>query len=293
MLLYNKALTGSPTSFPLTDYVARGHSPTANALGFGADRGFGWTGLDPFPGHGIRDVFINDALNTALVNVELFGWATGSLFFILVFLAAGRPTRSDWAMLGVIAAIVFAYSFYWFSGGPDFGARYWFLIVVPCAVLTVRGIQTIEAKLQPEPLEQRAVATVGTAGAAVRGTVAAAIVLSVVALATFVPWRAVDKYRHYRGMRPDLGELAEIYEFGRSLVLINGYRHPDYASAVHYNPLDLQADAPVYVWDRDPDVRRRALAAFPERPVWMVDGPSITGLNYSVTAGPLPPGSLE
>lgn len=292
MLLYNKALTGSPTSFPLTNYVPRGHSPTANALGFGADRGFGWTGLDPFPGHGVRDVIINDALNTALVNVELFGWGTGSLLFILVFLAAGRPMRNDWGMLGVIASVVFVHSFYWFSGGPDFGARYWFLIVVPCVVLTVRGIQTIEEMLQREPVEYRG-AGARSAGTPAGGATGVAIVLSVAALATFVPWRAVDKYHHYRGMRPDLRELAETHEFGRSLVLINGDRHPDYASAVHYNPLDLRADAPVYAWDRDAEVRRRVLAAFPDRPVWKVDGPCITGRSYSIAAGPLPPGRLE
>jgi len=286
MLLYNKALTGSMTKFPLTNYVPEGQSATANALGFGPDRGFGWTGLDPLPGHGAVDVLINDVLNTALVNVELFGWATGSLFFLLVFVFAGRITRTDWAMLGVVAAVILVHSFYWFSGGPDFGARYWYLIVVPSVVLTVRGIQTLEEKLAADraaPQRPRADA----------GVALLAGILAVGSLVTFVPWRAMDKYHDYRGMRPGIVSLAEQNGFGRSLVLIRGDRHPDYASAATYNPLDLQADEPIYAWDRDAVVRARVLAAYPDRPVWTVDGPCVTGRGYEVTGGPWPPGSLE
>ena len=36
-----------------------------NDLGFGANRGLGWSGLDPFPGHGVLDVIVNAALNAA------------------------------------------------------------------------------------------------------------------------------------------------------------------------------------------------------------------------------------
>jgi len=281
MLLYNKALMGSALSFPLTNYVPRGYSPTANALGFGADRGFGWTGLDPFPGHGILDVFINDALNTALVNVELFGWGAGSLLFILVFLVGGKPRRADWAMVGVIGAVVFVHSFYWFSGGPDFGARYWYLIIVPCVLLTARGIQMLDERLEVGRPERAYAATL-LAG-----------VLCLVSVGTFIPWRAVDKYPHYRGMRPDIRVLAERHDFGRSLVLVRGDRHPDYASAAVFNPLDLRADVPIYAWDRDPDVRARVIDAYSDRPVWIVDGPCITGRGYEVASGPSPAGSLE
>jgi len=281
MLLYNKALTGAPLDFPLTNYVPSGHSPSANALGFGADRGFDWTGLDPLPGHGILDILINDALNTALVNVELFGWGTGSLLFILAFLVGGKLRRADWTMLGVIAAVVFVHSFYWFSGGPDFGARYWYLIIVPCVVLTARGIQMLDERLEGGRPERAYAATL-LAG-----------VLCLVSVATFIPWRAIDKYRHYRGMRPDILRLAESHEFGRSLVLVRGDRHPDYASVFTYNPLDLRADGPIYAWDKDSVVRQQVVAAYPDRPVWLVDGPCITLRSYEVTAGPLPPGSWE
>jgi hypothetical protein len=110
--------------------------------------------------------------------------------------------------------------------------------------------------------------------------------LCLASLTTFVPWRAIDKYHHYRGMRPDVRRLAATYDFGRSLVLIGGERHPDYASAAPYNPLDLRADVPIYAWDRDSVVQEKLLRAYPDRPVWTIDGPSITGRGFSVKSRP-------
>jgi hypothetical protein len=112
------------------------------------------------------------------------------------------------------------------------------------------------------------------------------------AVVTFMPWRAIDKYYHYRNMRPDVRHLAEENAFGRSLVLVRGNRHPDYASAAIYNPIDLRADVPVYIWDRDPDITRRALEAYADRAVWILDGPTRTGGGFEVVAGPMPAARL-
>ena len=59
-LPYNRALTGNPRTFPVMAYFDRIFGPGSNALGFGANRGFNWSsGLDPYPGHGVRDVLVN------------------------------------------------------------------------------------------------------------------------------------------------------------------------------------------------------------------------------------------
>ncbi|HEX6064170.1 MAG TPA: hypothetical protein VFZ04_08110, partial [Longimicrobiales bacterium] len=102
-----------------------------------------------------------------------------------------------------------------------------------------------------------------------------------------LPWRAMDKYYHYRNMRPDVRELAAERDFGNSIVLVRGKRHPDYASAGIYNPLDMRSGAPVYVWDRDPAITRRALEAYRDRGVWILDGPTRTGRGFRVVAGPI------
>ncbi len=268
---YNRTLTGSVFDSPLGRYFDR-LLPGANALGFGPDRGLGWVGLDPYPGHTPLDALRNAQFSGFLVDVDLFGWASGSVVFIAVFLARRRFRRGDRAMLTAIAVVASLYALYWFNGGPDFGARYWFLMVVPLAALTARGIVVSDARVRSR---------VGSPA------LIAAAVLSLGAMLTFMPWRATDRYYHYRSMRPDLRELARQHDFGASLVLVRGSRQPDYHSAVVFNPLDLSAPVPIYVWDRSAEVQAWALRAYRERPVWIVDGPSVTGDAYRIAAGPL------
>ncbi|MEO6444513.1 MAG: glycosyltransferase family 39 protein, partial [Gemmatimonadaceae bacterium] len=83
---YNAALTGSAQQFPIMMYVNKYYAPGANDLGFGPDRGMGWGGLDPWPGHGLRDVVLNSMLNGAALNMELFAWACGSLVFVVALI---------------------------------------------------------------------------------------------------------------------------------------------------------------------------------------------------------------
>jgi 4-amino-4-deoxy-L-arabinose transferase-like glycosyltransferase len=273
-LPYNAHLTGDPTVFPIMAYFDKYHGRNSNAFGFGSDRGMGWP-IDPLPGHGPIDAVINANLNAFSLNVELFGWSTGSLLLIAIVAFSAALRRADYLMLAVIAAVIGIHTFYYFSGGPDFGARYWYLIIVPCAVLTARGVEWLAR------LESGATAD-ECAGARLSVGV---LSLCLLALINYFSWRAIDKYHHYLGMRPDIHQLAEDYSFGRSLVLVRGNRHPDYASAAIYNPLDLQADAPIYAWDRTADVRAQALLAYPDRPVWTIEGPSLAG-NFRLVDGP-------
>jgi hypothetical protein len=219
-----------------------------------------------------------------LINIELFGWSTGSLLFIALILLSGKLRRSDYLMLTLAAAVVGVYSYYWFSGGPDFGARYWYLLLIPLVAMTVRGIELLESMLQPAPY-----------GAAHTGVYAIITVISLCAfsLMNYFPWRALDKYHQYLGMRPDILHLAKQHSFGKSLVLIHGDEHPDYASAWTYNPLDPYAQVPVYAWDRNPEVRARLLKAYSDRPAWLVNGPTVTRGGFKVVAGPLAPAQLS
>lgn len=280
-LPYNKMLTGNPMVFPINAYNDKYHGHNSNAYGFGPDRGMGWP-LDPNPGHGPIDALINANLNTFSINIELFGWSIGSLLLIALLLFSGTMKKSDYLMIGVFAAVFTGYFFYYFSGGPDFGARYWFLVLIPFVALTVRGIQALEKKLVSEATgSSTGLSTVGV------GVLFAVLCLSGLTMVNYFPWRAIDKYHHYLGMRPDIRELAGERGFGKSLVLIRGDQHPDYASAAIYNPLDLRSDAPIYAWDRSPEVRAAVLKAYPDRPVWVVNGPTITKRGFEVVEGPV------
>lgn len=273
-LVYNRALTGDARTFPVMLYFDRLFGKGSNDLGFGANRDFGWRGLDPFPGHGPIDVVINSNMNLFQVNTELLGWGCGSLVLAWWFLTSARKERADWAMIVTVVAIVAAQNLYWFSGGPDFGARYWFLVIVPALVLVARGIEGGDA----------AVRRMGARS----GVLEPALLLTCIALLTFGPWRAVDKYYHYRGMRPDIRTLQAQHAFGGALVLVRGNRHPDYHSAAVYNAVPLgDPRRPIYAWDRGATERAKLVAAYPDRAVWIVDGPSITGDAFRVQAGPL------
>lgn len=270
-LPYNADLTGSALRFPILDYIDATYVPGSNDLGFGPERGAGmdWRGLDPWPGHTPLQSLVNDQFNAFAVDSELFGWASGSLWLVLLALAWRPRARADRLMWATIAATVLASSFYYFAGGPDFGARYWFTLLAPCIWLTVSGLDALEQRVQA-PRARFAV-----------------LLLGLSALLCFVPWRAVDKYPGYRSMRPDVRALAVERGFGESLVLVRGRRHPDYASAAVYNPLDWDAPAPIYVWDREPLVRLAVLRRYAHRPVWIVEGPSVTGRGFRVAGGPL------
>lgn len=283
VLPYNFALTGHPTVFPLNDYLDSHFGPGRNDLGFGPNRGYGWP-TQPFPGHSPLGATINANLNTFSIDIEMFGWSIGSLLFVALYLLTRKPKKSDYLMIAVCLAVFCPYFFYYFSGGPDFGARYWFMMILPLVALTVQGIKALIDKLES-----------GSLGSPMNGTrvIAAVLVLSLFTLVNYFPWRATDKYYHFWGMRPDVPALAAQFHFGRSLVLVRGTEsHPDYTSAAIYNPLDWRADAPVYAWDQNSTIRAQLVKAFPDRSIWIVDGPSLTHGAYKVVAGPLPAGTV-
>ena len=274
LLAYNRHFTGRAGTFPIMAYNDAIYGKGANDYGFGKNRGMGWA-IDPNPGHDPIDATINANLNTTATQVELFGWTAGSLLLGYAFVLAGGLVRADRLMLGVVALTFTAYFFNYFSGGPDFGARYWFLMIVPGVALTARGALTLGERMED------------TARSPPR-MLAAVTWLVVAATVTFIPWRSVNKYYRYGGMRPDVRTLATEHRFGKALVIVTGPEDPDYASAATYNPLDLSADAPVYAWHRDQPTDSALVGAFPDRLTWLVDGPTVTGQGYLVRAGPLP-----
>ena len=256
---YNAALTGHPLTFPVEEYFRRVYGVGRYEIGFGPTRGLGWPGLDPIPGHGVVDVLINAQLNLFQVNTELFGWACGSLGVVVLILVQGRVRGVERFMLLSILVVVGLHSFFWFSGGPDYGARYWSLIIVPCAVLAACAIRTIEGA--DVTRSGRVLAAVGA--------------LSISTLATFYPWRAVDKYDHYRGMSADGGALlANTPAAQGGLILVSGRRFPDFASMASYNPVDVGVGpGTILAWDRDAATRTALLATHRARPVWRLVAP--------------------
>lgn len=272
---YNKSVTGNAFLLPMDAYYTKYYWKNANGLGFGSDRGMGWA-LDAFPGHSPLEAVLNSVLNTFSMNIELFGWGFGSLILVVCLIISGFLQKKDiWAIVSIIA-VVGGFGFFWYHGGPDFGARYWFLCIIPLVALTVRGIEWLSEKTANENTKNSNPVVL---------VVLAILCLS--SLLTYFPWRSLDKYYHYLGMQPGILELNERHNFGKSLVLISGNEHPDYQSAWVYNPVNFEGDSSIYAWDKNPEIRKKLLQAYSDRIVWFVDAPSITNSGYKVRQGPI------
>jgi 4-amino-4-deoxy-L-arabinose transferase-like glycosyltransferase len=268
-LPYNAHLTGNPLLFPITHYVDVVYGPGKNDMGFGPEKGLNWGGLDPWPGHTPFQALVNSQFNGFAIDAELFGWSIGSLFLVWLWMFAGSWSRTDKLMLAFIAAVVLSAGLYWFAGGPDFGARYWYLAIVPLVWLCASGLRALEERLA-EP-------------ARVRALVCAALLVS---WFTWMPWRAVDKYWHYRGMTPTARRLLENRDLSRSLVVVGGNRHPQFASAAMCNSLDLETTKPVFAWWSDQETFEKLLDHYADRDVWYMQ-PDVFGSGYQL-CGPIP-----
>lgn len=276
-LPYNISVTGSSWLSPSNAYYNKYFWPKVMSLGFGPERGMHW-GLDAFPGHSPLEALVNGALNIFLLNTELFGWGIGSLLLVTIIAVSGSISKKDIWAVTVIVAVVGAYSLFWYHGGPDFGARYWFLCIIPLVALTVRGAEWITKNLSQGG---------DTSDRFDLRVVLALAVICVMSLVVFVPWRIEDKYYHYLGMHPGIEHLAKDRDFGKSLVIVRGSEHPDYQSAWVYNSVNFDGNAPIYAFDKSPEIYRKLLLAYGDRPIWIVNGPTLANENYLIVRGPV------
>ncbi len=261
---YNYKLTGDPMCTPFEKCMDARFSQGIDRLGFGPNVGRHdiWPHVDPLPGHGPVDIIINANMNSYMCNFELFGWSFGSLIFVVLLLLLGKLRNSDWLFLSIIIAIVVGQSFYWHSGGPDWGARYWYLILLSLVVLTVRGIQTLQQRLNDIDSSK------------LTGTriTAFIIVATMVAFVNVMPWRCLTKYYRYRDMSGDIRRLSKNHNFGHSLVFVESKaaEKEDYAMAFLLNPPTLEGSGTIYALDAGFSHRKKLRQHFPDRPVYSV-----------------------
>lgn len=258
---YNQMLTGDAMMTPIDQYFDHLWHKGANRLGFGADIGSpdSWGGVDIWRGHGPLEALIEQQFNLKSMNVELFGWALGSLMLLFVHLIWGRLSRVDKAMLGLMGIIIAGYSLYWFNGGFYIGPRYWYMTLWPAIFLSARGMQTAAGMMNGAGLAQ------GKAR-----VVAAAALMGALGLLTFLPWRAAEKYWEFRYFHSSYRDMAASGAADNALVFIKSNDAGDYGSAFYLNAPDLSG--PVFVRDLGPVANAAVIARFPGRPVRMIDG---------------------
>jgi hypothetical protein len=189
-LLNNWVLTGDPLRDPVQSYFDSRFFPGCNRYGFGPDCGNLRWPSDLMPGHSPLEALLHVHLNFSLMDVELFGWSFGSLLFAAFPLFCRPWTVAVKFLAAWVLVIALAAAPYWYSGA-DLGARYWYPAVLPLAILSVLGVQSLGREL----------------GLSLERVWAFVVLASLLGAACVVPWRGLGKYHHYRGVR---GEMAEV-----------------------------------------------------------------------------------
>lgn len=281
LFTYNAELTGSAGLPPFKQWSLGLFGPGVEVFGFGPKVGPPlWRNMDPLPGHGLADVVLNANKNFFLMSFELFGWATGSLILAVLACLLGPWRRADAIMFGVPLIVIVGHSFYWAPGGPDLGARYWYLIIVPLVVLTVRGAQMLALRLKDAGPPNRAGARIA----------AAVFLASTAGFVCVMPWRSVTKYHRYRDIGNDVRGLARENNWDRVLVFLRSAERADYQAVFNFNDPPIGSEGPVFALDAGPEHRAAVVRHFADRPIWIIGRRSDGREGLVVIAGPLPAG---
>ena len=80
--------------------------------------------------------------------------------------------------------------------------------------------------------------------------------------------------------------MAQKNNFGNDIILVKGTLYPDYESAWIYNPLEFDENKPIFAYDKNPEIRNKLIQAFPNRKMWVIEGPSLTGGQFLVVEKP-------
>jgi len=250
--LHNRALTGDILLSPLQRHVADNWGKGANGYGFGPGIGppEGWGALDMAPGHSPTEAIVNTLQNLSALQLEMFGWGVGSLALFWAMLLWGRWRRADAAMLAVVAGVVVALFFYWFSGSFYIGPRYWFAAFPALLYLSASGYEALAARLK----------RLGVHGYSSGVTL---FLLALFGLLVFTPWRGVEKYHRFGGYRADIRQAMEAGLFDNRLVFVDTDADP--GSFLYLNDPWLPAERPLFLPDMGPEANAAVAAAFPGR----------------------------
>lgn len=273
ILPYFAALTGRAFDDPVTKYFDTVYYPRSNRLGFGPDiANFGW-GTDFLPGHSPLEGALNAQLSAQLIHFELFGWPIGSWAPIVLYLLWRRDVwaREDALFLTIIIVVMLGQACYWYAGA-DYGARYWYQLLIPCCVLAAKALTRA---LPDRTVESPAAQTPALTPALTLAP--AALVLSLIAVVIFVPWRGATKYVGYRGMSGSVARLVRECPMTHGLVFVHNAAANTpfgvYSAAAILNDPGFRGDAPIFARETSAEVTQAARAAFPARPVWLIDVP--------------------
>jgi len=279
VLPFNEHITGDPLLMPQNDYINQLWGEGKNRLGFGDDIGPPtlWGSLDLYRGHNLKEALINTQQSSYMTNFELLGWGIGSLILAFILLVWGKLRRIETYMLIFVLAIIACYSLYWFSGSFYIGPRYWFMIFFPLIVLSAGGVRVLTKSINANAIlpgfDRRLVITL--------------LILCLVTVLAFIPWRAGTRYYEYRDYHDAYRQLLSKQELSNSLLFIRSQKEEDFASAFIFTEPDFAPGSPVFAYDLGLDSNLAIASQMQQRPIYYVSGRDTNSKQVQIIEGPL------
>jgi hypothetical protein len=194
------------------------------------------------------------AVNWLQVNWWLLGWPISLLFAGIVFFKQRRD-QWDWLLIGWIASVSAFYCLYKYPGVNDTGPVYYFTLITPLVLLTVRHVFA----LQQFWLRRNLGETTGP-----RFWPVFIIVSFGISLLTFLPQRAIYLMNLTDLIRQPY-ETVKNAKIHNAIVYIKSLPRAGWVFNGRLNPPDLSDDILYVYLQNDPALNRRLAEMYPYR----------------------------
>lgn len=276
---YNWHITGDPLLSTANYYINDHWYPGANRLGFGPDIGPPtlWGKLDLYKGHSFFESIVHLQHNSYMLNFDLFGWGIGSLCLVFIHMIWGTWHVFEKYMLAIVIILIVAYSLYWFSGSFYIGPRYWFVVFFPLTVISAAGINTLINVFTPHDNNSLVISKVVTIF----------IVLSIITIISFTPWRSTTRYYEFRNYHSDFRNMVNDNDLQNSIIFISNASEMDFGSAFILSDPTFTSSAPIFAYDKGHKNNISLAKHFPERNIYYAQGRGKEGMKAKLIRGPL------
>ncbi len=199
------------------------------------------------------------AVNWLRVNGWLFGWPISLLFAGMVFFKQRRD-QWDWLLIGWMASVSAFYCLYKYPGVSDTGPVYYFTLITPLILLTVRHLFALQQFWLRRNLHE----TTGPHFWPVFILVSFGI-----SLLTFFPHRAIYLMNLTDRIRQPY-EIVKKAKLHNAVVYIRIERSVGWVFNRRLNSPDLSDDVLYVNLQRDPEVNRKLAEMYPDRSLYIL-----------------------
>ncbi len=198
-------------------------------------------------------------VNWLRVNGWLFGWPISLLFAAMVFFKQRRD-QWDWLLIGWMASVSAFYSVYKYPGVNDTGPVYYFTLITPLVLLTVRHVFSLQQFWRRRNLGE---------ATGPRFWPIFVIVSFAISLLTFFPHRTIYLMNLTDRIRQPY-EAVKNAKVHNAIVYIKSLPNVGWIFNGRLNPPDLSDDVLYVYLQRDPALNRKLAEMYPDRSLYIL-----------------------